>query len=89
MNMYENTSKFYDKSYIVNNKKGYRLLEGDTVLIHPTNTSISRKPYQAKIVLRPINWTGVGSYELCTEVKDGHAAVINDYLFNRLELVKE
>lgn len=63
---------------------------GDKVLVHPTERSISREPFEAKIILEKINWVRQGPCdELCTHVENGYSPVINDYLFDRLELIQK
>lgn len=86
------TKRYYNLRYKLSWSK---LNIGDNVWVKPcknpnnkeTGLSISRKKFKAKIQLRKINWVGYPKYELCTFVKGGHAAVINDYLFNRLEKI--
>lgn len=70
---------------------GYSLQVGDTVIVHPAirsdgSLSDAREPFEAKIVIRLVNWVGGAEEEICTYVEGKHAAVLNDYLFGRLQL---
>lgn len=85
---YRATHQLYNKPYAINNPLGHTILEGDRVIVHPTKSSKSTIPHEAIIVIEIINWVGGASYELCTWVPGGYKAVLNEYLFNRLELIK-
>lgn len=68
---------------------------GDKVWVNPsynpnnpkTGKSMSRTRFKAIIILKYMNWAIDPQYELCTSVKGGHDAVMNDYLFDRLEKI--
>jgi len=81
---YQKTSRFLGKTYEKDNPGLKRLEIGDYCLVHPTENSISRKPYKIKIIVANINWAAGASDEICTTVKGGQKAVLNDYLFSRL-----
>lgn len=60
-----------------------KLRVGDTVIVHPAirtdgTPSTAREPFEAIIILN--------RSKLCTMVPRRHTAVMNDYLFGRLEL---
>ena len=91
--------KFYGRRYA----KGaiYKLLRvGDEVIIHPVlGKSTTNKSYPAKVVVQQCPYAETGDtlnftnrYELCcVGINDNiiwHGAVINEYLFNRLEFVR-
>lgn len=70
---------------------GYSLRVGDKCICHPTEYSQSREPFEVEIVIREINWHSSSQgysgkwEEVCTNVIDKHSAVMNEYLFSRLE----
>lgn len=80
-----NLSKYYNRPFPIKNVMNRQLKIGDKVIIHPTTKSISQKPYEATIIYTSINWSSGTERELCTHVEGGHMAVINDYLFSRME----
>lgn len=82
---YQNTKQFINATYKIGSKKKRRLQIGDRVIVHPTPTSQSRKSYHAEIISKTINWTSLPCLEICTFVIGKHTAVMNEYLFNRLE----
>lgn len=82
---YERTSRFLGKRYLRNNSAGHTLKIGDVCMVHPTATSQMRKPYEVTIIEKEINWVGPPSVEICAHKDGGHSAVMNDYLFARLE----
>lgn len=66
------------------------LKDGQEVIIMPTWKSQSKLPYKATIKIEEVNWKGYGKCkELCTHVEGRHSAVINDYLFKRILIVKD
>lgn len=71
--------KFEGKRY----KRGKGWLKiGDNVIIHPTDTSSIKKPYEATVIVDLVG----GVEEICTSIKDGqHTSIMRDYLFDRLE----
>jgi len=71
----------------MSDRNGVVLKAGQNVLIHPTKTSKSRKPYKATVTQEVIAWTTGDKLELCTYVEGGHTAVINDYLESRIEVI--
>ena len=79
------TRKYQGKKYLINNKNSHRLKIGDIVIVHPTEKSISTKPFEAVIINKTLRWTTGIKKEVCTHVTGNHSAVMNDYLFNRLE----
>ncbi len=80
-----NLHKYQDVPYPIKNITGRKLRIGDKVFIHPSTTSITRKKYEATIVLKLWNWGSGSKKELSTHVDGGHIALINDYLFSRME----
>lgn len=60
---------------------GDKLEIGDTVIVHPTPTSNSKKPFNTQITAQELNFCA----PFQTVILSGYA-VINDYLFDRLEL---
>ena len=71
--------KFEGKLY---NRGIGNLKIGDNVLVHPTNTSSLKEPYEATVIVDLIG----GVEEICTSIKDGqHTSIMRDYLFDRLE----
>ena len=81
---YKKTGRFFKMTY-PNQKDKIRI--GDRVIVHPSSTSMSRVPFEATIVKHWVNWADTPCYELCTYVKDGYHAVMNDYLYQRLEKI--
>jgi hypothetical protein len=72
------------KSYITFRGKRYKkgegwCAEGDTVWVHPTETSIAKEKYKATVVVR--------DGDLGTEIEGGHFSLMRDYLFDRLEKI--
>ena len=81
-----NFSKYHNKPFPIKNVMNSTLKIGSKVIIHPTKNSISIKPYEATIIYKTITWPNGGvEKELYTHVEGGHTAVINDYLFSRME----
>lgn len=82
------TNQFLDRQY-ENTTKVKKLSVGDICIVHPTPTSQSKKPYKVQIVFEYINWVDKPSVEICTSLhsifEKGHTAVLNEYLFNKLE----
>lgn len=79
----ETFNKYLNKPYKIGNGV---LNIGDTVTVHPViGRSQASQPYEAKIIEQEIDWVTGLRNELCTTVKGGHSAVINDYLFDRLQ----
>lgn len=58
---------------------------GDKVWVHPVPESMAIKKYPAEVVVRI--WDGVE--EICTVVPHGHASLMREYLFNRLEKIND
>lgn len=81
------TDKFIGRKYEVNNSGGEVLEYGDVVWVHPSERSISREPFKAIILFLWIKWTENPCVEVMTNVIGGYSAVMNEYLFNRLELI--
>lgn len=80
-----NFNKYHEAYYPIRNIAGRKLKIGDKVIIHPSTTSITRNKYEATIVLKLWNWESGAKKELSTHVEGGHIALLNDYLFSRLE----
>lgn len=81
------TDKFVGRQYIVNNPHGRSLKHGDDVIVHPVpGKSQATIPFAAKVLFLWIKWIdNKQCVEACTHVYGGYSAVINDYLFSRLE----
>lgn len=86
---FSRTDKFVGMTYKVNNTNGRILRKGDKVIVHPTTDSEAREPFEAEIIFEFVNWTHRPSIEVCTNVPGKHSAVMNDYLFNRLEPISK
>lgn len=88
--MYGKTDKFFLKKYPHGNG---RLRVGDVVNVRPyaddngVILSESKTNFIAVIVECDIRWVDGQKKELCTHVQGGYSAVINDYLFSRLEKI--
>lgn len=85
---YKHSGFFFEAMYLINNPQGRVLRLNDVVIVHPTEKSQSREPYIAVIVSKFINWTVDPGFEICTTVPGKHSAVMNEYLFERLEPIK-
>jgi len=81
------TKQFIGVEYKVNNKSGEKLQYGDIVWVHPSEKSQSREPFKAVVLFLWIKWTNKPCVEVMTNVIGGYSSVVNDYLFNRLELI--
>lgn len=86
---FSRTDKFVGMKYVINNPNGKFLRKGDKVIVHPTQDSEARKPFEAYIIFEYVKWTHRPSIEVCTNVPGKHSAVMNDYLFNRLEPISK
>ena|SRR5690606_12392390 len=68
-----------------------RLKVYDKVIVHPARRwdgviiSTAKEPFEAWIITERKPWKNGSQHELCTWVPGGHSAVINDYLFSRLQ----
>lgn len=85
-----NIPKYLNKPYIINNIGELSKLQiGDYCIVHPViERSQSQYKFRVKIIAKEINWVPNPCFELCTKKRFGHSAVINDYLFFRLEKSK-
>ena len=82
--------KFIGKKLPYNTKATLRV--NQKVLIHPVDgISQATQTYEARIIVKKIQWTPKAKYELClqgiNENHKWHGAVLNDYGFNRLEAI--
>lgn len=88
--MYGKTSKFFLMKYMHGDG---RLHIGDRVKVHPhidefgSITSQSGFSFISTIIQKDIKWCDGEMVEICTDVKGGYSAVMNDYLFSRLEKI--
>jgi hypothetical protein len=87
------TKKYLNSNYKIGRGK---ILIGDKVYVHPVvGKSISKEKYQAIILLEKVDWINKQSgltepkIEICTYVEGGHASVMNDYLFSRLQKISK
>lgn len=88
--MYGKTDKFYLRRYAHGTG---RLRVGDVVNVRPfvdsdgVIVSQAKTNFVAVIIECDVNWCSGKQKELCTMVEGQHSAVINDYLFSRLERI--
>ena len=85
------TCHYIGKKYNINNPNGDCLKIDDWVWVHPSSTSHMREKYMGQIGLKYIKWTEDPGYEVVMEARNGYpySAVMNEYCFNRLEIIKE
>lgn len=89
-----NSYRFLGTPYTRNNPKENKLQPGDLVIIHPVpGVSQATKSYPGIIDESPVKWVSGEAMELGVKGRGSnvlwHGAVMNEYLFSRLEFVKK
>lgn len=66
---------------------GTKLKVGQVCRVHPSKTSICRKPYFVEIISKYKGIKRLLNREIMASIEGHHEAWINDYLLKRMEVV--